>query len=199
MTEELKEENLSTIEEDEIPQETVYQLRQIDSALKDWQKALSSFNEKIVQQTDILKIEVERLKTESYVLNKLPDKVAEHLKAIIPAISQEIKVTLLQDLDKAIHICYENLKKLEGKAELALAKIEQIDEQRFKKSLKQALITVALAVSLSMASTFLLVRYYPHFITLNTDKEIKVDNSEVTIWGKGNTVKIMERDSGKSR
>ena len=146
---------------------------------------------------------VKSLHGQTYILRKLPEKMQEGLRAIVPEVGKEIQTIhtdLLTTFNDNIKICHDNLKLLSDEAQkfitkqqdLANVAMEQLVEKSTRISklciqktwITMLVVTVVSAIVSAAGCYFTLASMpSPYDVTINDAKNIYIDKSPVAIWG----------------
>ncbi len=163
--------------------------------------------EKLTEDTKKLKNQLsentQELHGEILILRKLPEKMQEGLRAIVPEVGKEIQTIhtdLLTTFNDNIKICHDNLKLLSDEAQkfitkqqdLANAAMEQLVEKSTRISklciqktwITMLVVTVVSAIISAAGCYFTLASMpSPYDVTIDQAKNIYIDKSPVAIWG----------------
>jgi len=145
----------------------------------------------------------QKLNEENFMLRKLPEKMQEGLRAIVPEVGKEIQTIhtdLLTAFNDNIKICHDNLKLLADEAqkfitkqqELATTAMDQLVEKSTRISklciqktwITMLVVTVVSAIISAAGCYFTLASMpSPYDVTIDQAKNIYIDKSPVAIWG----------------
>ena len=163
--------------------------------------------EKLTEDTKKLKNQLsentQELHGEILILRKLPEKMQEGLRAIVPEIGKEIQTIhtdLLTTFNNNIKICHDNLQLLSDEAqkfitkqkELANVAMDQLVEKStrisklcIQKTWITMLVVTIVSTIVSAAGCYFTLASMPspYDVTIDQAKNIYIDKSPVAIWG----------------
>ncbi len=140
---------------------------------------------------------------EILILRKLPDKIRDNIKEIVPEIGKEIQAIhtdLLTAFNDNIQICHDNLKLLSDEAQKFISKqsdqtkaaMDQLLEKSnrlsklcIKKTWITMLVVTIISIIVSVAGCYFTLASLPspYDVTIDEAKNIYIDKSPVNIWG----------------
>lgn len=153
--------------------------------------------------TQLHKQATQDLHGEILILRKLPEKLRDNIKEIVPGIGREIQIVhtdLLTTFNDNIKICHDNLNLLSDEAQkfitkqqdLANAAMEQLVEKStrisklcIQKTWITMLVVTVVSTIVSAAGCYFTLASMPspYDVTIDEAKNIYIDKSPVNIWG----------------
>jgi hypothetical protein len=173
-----------------------YDTGQIKHISKELRDTSTVYNTSISKNIKSLAGVVDSLDKASFMLHRLPEKVKEYLKAMIPEISREIKTVMLEDLDKSTKVCYENLNKLDQKISIVTGKVNDVEYERVKKLFITMVSVVIISIVTAAGATYFMLIKFPTQMTIRHDGDVHVENSNVSVWGHKN-LKVFDKRNEK--
>jgi hypothetical protein len=172
--------------------ELTHLVRDMDKLAKDIER-FNNQGSKVVQD----------LHGETFILRKLPERMQEKLRAIVPEIGKEIQTIhtdLLIGFNDNIKICQNNLKSLSEEAkkfistqsdqanksmDQLLEKSQQLSKFCIRKTWMTMLVVAIVSTIVSVAGCYFTLAQMPspYNVTIDAAKNIYIDKSPVTIWG----------------
>ena len=161
-----------------------YMKRVSSNILTELSAAVHNLQQESKQTIQSLNNTIVNLEKESYILQKLPSHFKENINLAIPEISKEIRVQCLSDLDVSMKKCYDNVILLEDATAAMLEQSKTFESVKMKKTMILMAITIIISVSCSASLTYFMMRKFPHFVSLDTRGNVRIDNSQIYLTEK---------------
>jgi DNA repair exonuclease SbcCD ATPase subunit len=133
---------------------------------------------------------IKLMEQENVSLQSLPKKLSTQLSAIIPSIAEELHKLnqhqakeFKQALNKTIEDQNNSIKDSAFRLKQIKDEIVQIDGQRIKRYFLGFGITILISVLASLGASYVMMVKFPQHVQISTPNNVKVDNSEVSLWG----------------
>jgi DNA repair exonuclease SbcCD ATPase subunit len=133
---------------------------------------------------------IKLMEQENVSLQSLPKKLSTQLSEIIPSIADELHKLnqhqgkeLKQALNKSIEDQNNSIKDSAFRLKQIKDEIVQIDGQRIKRYFFGFGITILISVLASLGASYVMMVKFPKHVQISTPNNVKVDNSEVSLWG----------------
>lgn len=133
---------------------------------------------------------IKLMEQENVSLQSLPKKLSTQLSEIIPSIADELHKLnqhqakeLKQALNKSIEDQNNSIKDSAFRLKQIKDEIVQIDGQRIKRYFLGFGITILISVLASLEASYMMMVKFPKHVQISTPNNVKVDNSEVSLWG----------------
>lgn len=148
------------------------------------------FTEEVTKQIKELDEKIQSLGKETVLLHSIPQKLSTQLSEIIPSIAEELHKLnqhqakeLKQALNKSIEDQNNSIKDSAFRLKQIKDEIVQIDGQRIKRYFLGFGITILISVLASLGASYVMMVKFPKHVQISTPNNVKVDNSEVSLWG----------------
>ena len=157
-----------------------------------------------------------QLNEENFVLRKLPDKVKESLRSIVPDIAKEIDnihKDILNNFNENIRTCNDNLYKLsdnsikqiektavtaESSMDRLILKSKELSGNRLKKTFINMATIVVISTLISLASSYFMIQKLPTKVIINeASGDVHIEKSDVGIWSRD--YKLKEQYNNKQK
>lgn len=190
--------------------------RQIEDVMKVLEIKSNDWDDKTAEHIKQLQAVTVQLNEENFVLRKLPDKVKESLRAIVPDIAKEIDnihKDILNNFNENIKICNDNLHTLSGNSltqiektavtaessmDRLILKAKELSGNHLKKTFTNIVTIVVISTLISIASSYLIVTKLPTKVTIHqTSGDVHIEKSDVGIWSRD--YKITEKYNYKQK
>jgi F0F1-type ATP synthase membrane subunit b/b' len=133
---------------------------------------------------------IKLMEQENVSLQSLPKKLSTQLSEIIPSIAEELHKLnqhqakeLKQTLNNSIEDQNNSIKDSAFRLKQIKDEIVQIDGQRIKRYFLGFGITILISVLASLGASYVMMVKFPKHVQISTPNNVKVDNSEVSLWG----------------
>ena len=148
------------------------------------------FTEEVTKQIKELDEKIQSLGKETVLLHSIPQKLSDQLSEIIPSIAEELHKLnqhqakeLKQALNKSIEDQNNAIKDSSFRLKEIKDEIVQIDGQRIKRYFLGFGITTLISVLASLGASYVMMVKVPKHVHISTPDNVKVENSEVSLWG----------------
>ena len=206
MTDNKKEKNISILEKDisKRQQQIAENIHEFKVVASGFEKTMTEHHKKTEILLEKMETSIKNIHNEHYVLQKLPKKMEDSLRSIIPDISREIEKNyenIIQNFNQHIKTCNDNLiafaentkNRIKNTADIAENALDQVHTKSkfvvnsyWKKLLLKLLLHVALTATIASAMAFvvvhLMIEKIPRkFFVDSPNGIVKVEKSEVYI------------------
>ena len=190
--------------------------RQIADVMKVLEGKSNDWDDKTAEHIKQLQAVTVQLNEENFVLRKLPDKVKESLRSIVPDIAKEIDnihKDILNNFNGNIKTCNDNLHKLsdnsikqiektaviaESSMDRLILKSQELSGNRLKKTFIDIVTIVAISTLISLASSYFTIQKLPTKVIINeASGDVHIEKSDVGIWSRD--YKIKEQHNYKQK
>jgi hypothetical protein len=171
---------------DEEDKEVLYNTRQLEYAIKELSSVRKEWDKAMKEHEVNLSERIKKLEEESFVLNKLPEKMSVSLKEIVPDVSNHIQKRVLKDFENSLALCNRQLTALDDKISEANKKVEVYQNNQLKKKLIDLGLNLLLLIVVGCGSSYLMSNYLLNKrgtspVFLKPSGDVNITNSNVSI------------------
>lgn len=185
-----------------------YVKRQIEDVIKVLETESDGWADKTKQHEKQLKDSITRLNEENFVLRKLPDKVKEGIKEVVPEIARELDRLhreILTTFNENVKVCNDNLNKLSENSlkfikqnkdasnsamDELIIKSRELSSNYIKKFFANAVLIMVIATMVSLGTSYYIVQKMPSKVMINeASGQMHIQKSDINIWGSDYKVK----------
>ena len=216
MSDSKKENNISILEKDisKRQQQISENIHEFKVVASGFEKTMNEHHKKAEILLDKMETSIKNIHNEHFVLQKLPKKMEDSLRSIIPDIAREIEKNyenIIGDFNNHIKTCNDNLiafsenakNRIKTSAETAEAALDQVQKKAkivadsyWKKLMVHVLLTSIIASITAFAVSYMMIEYVPKKIFIDTPRGlVTIDKSEVNIMT--NDVRVKPKQHGK--
>lgn len=176
-----RKEEVKEVRKDEVAKEIIYNTRQLEFVIKDLAIINKDWDEKVKGHAIKLSNEIQNLQNESFVLNKLPEKVYKQIDELVPKISAEVQNNLFNGFESNLQKCSQELAKLHNRMENITRRLEQSQQDNRLNNVLSIIATIVIVLIITVGVSYLIHEKFPSKVWVDVKGEVHVEGGEVNI------------------